>query len=794
MMRNFFIIAVVLLVFTEAKAQQKFTLSGHIKDAANGEDLIGANVVVQKKGVGTVTNVYGFYSLTLPAGTYAIDFSYVGYEKITRDIKVDQNQTINIELNALTEKLNEVVVTATESNGGISVQDLEMSVNKLSMKSIEKLPALLGEVDVVKSLQFLPGVSSVGEGSSGFNVRGGSVGQNLILLDEAPIFNSSHMMGFFSVFNPDAVKDVKLYKGGIPAQYGGRLSSVLDVRLNEGNAKEVEVNGGIGMIFSRLSVEAPIVKDKSSFLLAARRSYIDVLADAVSDNMDNLRLNFYDITLKTNYKFNDNNRLYLSGFLGRDNFGFTEDSKFNWGNKTATLRWNHVVNSRLFANVSAVFSNYNYHLGFDEDDDDSYDWQSSITNYMIKPEFSYFISNTSELKFGLEGIYYQFNPSKISGVTNGTEVDNSLEKQYAAEWAAYVSHKVELSSRVEMQYGLRWSHFSYLGPGTAYTYNDTIAGERRSVVSETYYDDGETIASYSNFEPRFSVKYTIDSDQSIKASYNRMSQYVHFISNTSASNPLNIWTPSTNNLKPTVGDQVALGYFRSLMGGMFEMSAEVYYKKSEDEVDYIDGAELLNNEYLEGDLLSGEGRAYGLEFYLEKKRGDFTGWVSYTLSKAEVQVDGINNGDWYPTRFDQTHNLKVVGAYEVNPQWSVTADFSMSTGTPTTFPDQRYVSQGILIPYNSDNSRNDLRLSTYHRLDLSLRHEGRKYKRNGEKRKVSDYWVFSIYNVYGRKNPFSIYFSQSDDRVAAGSPIESEAHSVSIIGTMVPSFSYNFRF
>ncbi|UZR97232.1 TonB-dependent receptor [Chondrinema litorale] len=777
-------------------SQDKFTLSGNVTDATTGEKLVGVSVIIKEINGGSTTNLDGFYSINLAAGTYNLTYSYIGYQKTTKTVNLTKSFNINVALEQATERLEEVEILAEDENSSIDVQNIEMSVNKLDIKVIKKLPALMGEVDIVKSLQFLPGVSSVGEGSSGFNVRGGSVGQNLVLMDQAPLYNSSHMLGFFSVFNPDAVEDVKLYKGGIPADYGGRLSSVLDVNLKEGNLEKTEVNGGVGVIFSRLAVETPIVKNKGSVLVAARRSYIDGLTALFDDDFEGLGLNFYDLTLKSNYKLGNKSTIYLSGFLGKDNFGFAEDGGFSWGNKTGTLRWNYKFNDRFQANVSAVLSNYEYQLSFEEDEENTYDWTSSITNYKIKPDFNYFISENSELSFGVEGNYYNFEPSTTYGTNDGEFIDTSLDRKYASESAAYLSHQFKIFDAIEVKYGLRVSNFRLVGPGSAAFYNDTIPGLRRTVVEEKSYNSGETIASYTTPEPRLAIKVGLNNNESIKMSYNRMAQYIHFISNSTASNPLNIWTPSSNNLKPTVGDQFALGYFKAFnhKENDYEFSAEVFYKKSENEVDYINGAELLGNEYLEGELLSGLGRSYGLELYLQKKTGTFTGWVSYTLSRSELKVDGINNGDWYLSRYDQLHNLKVVGSYKFNGRWTITSDFAFATGTPTTFPNQKYISQGIVIPYNSGNTRNNVRLSPYHRLDLSLRMEGKTHKNNGKKRKVKDYWVFSIYNVYAHQNAFSIYFTQSDYRVSTGQVLGTEAHKVSIIGTMVPSFSYNFNF
>lgn len=787
----------VLIIFISSGslpllAQGKFTLSGIMKDQSNGETLIGATVFVAENKSGTATNAYGFYSLTLPAGTYNVEFTYLGFEKVVRQIVLDKNVKADVDLPTLSTNLEEVKIV--DDRDALGAKSIEMSVNKLDIRQIKKLPALLGEVDIVKSLQFLPGVSQVGEGSSGFNVRGGSVGQNLVLLDEAPMFNSSHMLGFFSVFNPDAVKDVKLYKGAIPSQYGGRISSVLDVRLKEGNMKKYEVEGGVGLIFSRLAVQGPIVKDKGSFIFAARRSYADILASPFLDS--GFGLNFYDFTLKTNYKLNEKNHIYLSGFLGRDNMGLSEAAGINWGNRSGTLRWNSVINSKLFFNLSGIFSNYDFNLETEQDAQNNYNWKSAITNFVIKPDFSYFINENSELKFGLEASYYQFEPSTTSSVSNGEVTDNSQEKKNGLEMAAYLNHRLKIGQKLEVQYGLRLSYFNYMGAGTAYTYNDTIPGRKRTVVSERYYGSGESIQTYQNLEPRVAAKYQLSEGSSVKTSYSRTAQYVHFISNTTGSNPLNIWTPSSNNLKPVVGDQLTLGYFKDIgESGTYEVSAEAFYRTTANEIDYINGAEVLANEFLEGDLLSGKGRAYGLELYFQKKKGDFTGWVSYTLSRSELKVDGINNGNWYAARFDQTHNLKIVGSYSFNKKWSATTDFVFTTGTPTTYPNQRYVSQGQLIPFNSSNSRNSTRITPYHRLDFSVRMEGKTHRKNGKPRKMTDYWVFSAYNVYARQNAFSVYFSQSNGQANDGQqPLQSEATRLSIIGTVIPSVSYNFKF
>ena len=788
----------ILVVFCPAKSNSdgdgKYTISGYIKDAANGESLIGATVYITELSTGAQTNVYGFYSLTIPPGNYNLEYRYVGYDTKEKSIDLQKDERIDVELAAQDVHLNEIVISGKREDENVT--STQMSVNKLDIKTIQKVPAFLGEVDVIKSIQLLPGVSTVGEGASGFNVRGGSVGQNLVLLDEAPVYNSSHLLGFFSVFNPDAVKDVKLYKGGIPARYGGRLSSILDVRMKEGNAKKLGVNGGIGSIFSRLAVEGPTFKDKGSFIVAGRRSYGDVFAKAFTDILSGgAALNFYDLTLKTNYAFNQKNTVYLSGYLGRDVFKFDRRQGFSWGNKTTTLRWNHLFNDRLFSNFTAFYSDYDYALAFGENDLDKFEWKSRIRTLNFKPEFTYFINSNNQLTFGGEALYYTFNPADAVGVTNGVSNNISLDKKYALESALYIGNEQDIGDKLSLQYGLRGSAFQYFGPGDLYEFEDTEPGTRKTVVSVEHAGKGQIIQQYFNLEPRLSAKWQIGPHSSIKASYNRMAQYIHLISNTTASNPLDVWTPSTNNIRPEVGDQYALGYFRNFgPENDFETSVEGYYKNTWNQIEYIDGADLLINQLLEADLLSGIGRAYGLEFYVKKNTGKLTGWISYTLGRSELKVDGVNNGAWYPARYDQTHNLKVAAFYDLNDRWTFSANFTYLTGTPTTFPTSRFTVQDYLVPYNAKDNRNNIRIPDFNRLDIAATLYGKKYNKKGELRKNSDYWVFSLYNVYARRNPFSIYFSQGTDRPTPGQPIESKAMQVSIIGTIVPSVSYNFKF
>ncbi len=790
--RNFLFFVGLFLLFLcvfspkNALAQEKFTISGYIKDAKNGETLIGAQISLKGTAYNTVSNSYGFYSLTAPQGTYTLDINYVGYKISSQEINLSKNETIGVELS------EDGAMEEVEITGELDfAKDPNGSVNKLDMKTVQRIPALLGEVDLVRAIQLLPGVSTVGEGASGFNVRGGGIDQNLVLLDEAPVYNSSHLFGFFSVFNPDAVKDVKLVKGGIPAQYGGRLSSLLDVRMKEGNNKKLGVSGGVGLIFSRLTVEAPIVKDKGSFIIAARRSYLDVLAKPfLSGSLAGAVFNFYDLSMKANYEIGKKDKVFLSGYFGRDNFSASNAFKSNWGNATATLRWNHLFNDKLFLNFTTFYSNYDYRLGFGTGKD-TFDWTSRIVNYSVKPEFTWFLNEKNTITFGGQTTYYDFSPGDAIGVSAGQSTDISLPHKYALETGLYLGNEQTINSKLSVQYGVRWSLFNYLGAGDYYTFDNNVpVGTRKPVMQTFTAKSNESIQNYNNWEPRASFKYQLDEFSAIKGSYNRMVQYLHLVSNTTASTPLDVWTPSTNNLKPQIADQYALGYFKTLKGGTYEFSAEAYYKDYQNLLDYVDGADLLLNRFLEGDLLSGKGRAYGLELFVKKNKGKFTGWISYTLARTERQVQGVNKNNWYPNRYDQTHNIRVVALYDLTERWSLSADLVVSSGTPATFPTSRFSVQGYnAIPQNPNETRNNVRIPWYHRVDISATLQGRKVKRNGKPRKNQDYWVFSVYNTYGRRNPFSIFFRQNEDNQAI-----TEGVRFSVIGTIIPSVSYNFKF
>lgn len=781
-MRKTFILF-LLLVFAQLLAAQKtYTLSGSIK-SSDGEALIGASVVAKGLFIGTSADVNGEFELELPAGEYEIAFSFIGFKELVKQVEMNEDIHLNVTLSPSVNELEEVIITDEKQNA--NVERVEMSVHKIDAQAIKKIPALLGEADVIKSILLLPGVSTVGEGSTGFNVRGGGIDQNLVLMDEAPVYNSSHLFGFFSVFNPDAVESVRLIKAGIAPEFGGRLSSILDVDLRKGNENEFKVNGGVGVIFSRLAIEGPIVKDKTSFVLAGRRSYADILAKPfLNEGLKGSKFYFYDFTAKLNHKFNNKNNMYFSLYHGRDVFG--AGFQFDWGNSTASLGWNHVFNKKLLLDLSAYYSNYDYAFGMElEDESEAFFWNSSIVSYSLKPEFTYYLNNNNTLKFGIQSIYYNFEPA-VASITSESETSNiELDDKYALEHAFFIQNEQKIGSRLSLLYGIRHSIFEYMGEGKKITYGDTTIGHRKPVESIESYDRFEPISVYHNWEPRFSLKYSLTEFSSLKLSYNRMSQSLHLISNTIASTPVDIWMPTTNNIEPQLADQIALGYFRNFKDNSYEASAEVFVKKFQNQIDYIDNAELFFNEFLEGDLLSGTGRAYGLEFYLKKTKGDFTGWLSYTLSRSERKVEGINRGEWYPNRYDRLHNLSLVGSYELNDRWSFSGNFIFSSGTPVTFPTNRYEIQGAVIKHNVNEARNHYRIPAYHRMDISATYvpkanEGRKWK--GE-------WVFSIYNVYSRKNPFSIYFRQNEEI-----PRNTEAVRFAVIGRPIPAISYNFKF
>ena len=773
-------------------AQEKFTLSGTIIDASSNETLIGVNVVFPELKTGVTTNEYGFYSITIPKGVYTVQISYLGYQTLQESITLDQNIKNNFKLYSNETALKEVVITDNKTK--TDIKKPEMSVNKLSISTIKKMPVVLGEVDVLKSILLLPGVTNAGEGASGFNVRGGGADQNLILLDEATIFNSSHVFGFFSVFNPDAIKDLKLYKGGIPARYGGRASSVLDIYQKDGNSKEFHVNGGIGLISSRILAEGPLVKDKGSFLVGGRSSYAHLFLKLSEEQKDNSAY-FYDLNTKLSYKLNPNNSLYLSGYFGRDVFSLSKSFTNIYGNAIVNLRWNHLFSEKLFSNLSLIYSDYYYGLDLDFV---GFKWDSGIKNYNIKYDFKNYVSDKFKLNYGVNGIYYEFNPGTIkpSDENSGINFDQ-LDKKYAFESALYINADHEITSKLALSYGLRYSMFYRLGQSTVNIYendnpvlfnSDLQIYEKATPVNTKFYDRNKVMKSYNYLEPRLSVAYQINDVQSVKASYNRMVQYLQLISNTSSPTPLDIWTPSDRFIKPQIADQVALGYFKNFKDDMYSLEVETYYKEVQNRLDYIDGADLIANEAIEQIILNGQLRSYGLEILLRKNEGKLNGWISYTLSKSEQQTpgrtaqeSGINNGQWYNSVYDKLHNIAITSSYNLNEKWTFGANFALQTGQPVTYPVGKYEYLGISVP--SYGLRNENRLPTYHHLDLAATLTPTKNKT----RNWQSEWVFSVYNVYNRKNAASISFRQNND---TGS---NEAVKTSIFG-VVPAVSYNFKF
>ncbi|WP_443939319.1 TonB-dependent receptor [Pedobacter sp. MW01-1-1] len=773
-----------------AYSQEKFTLSGTIAIQSNHETIIGASIYIPEAKVSATTNSYGFYSITLPKGDYTILISYVGFDNLEEKISLTENIKRDFAMTEKSTSLDAVVISS--NNSRTNIRKPEMSVNKLPISTIKKMPAVMGEVDVLKSILTLPGVANAQEGATGFNVRGGSADGNLVLMDEAVIYNTSHLFGFISVFNADVIKDLKLYKGGIPANFGGRTSSVLDIYQKEGNKNEYHVNGGIGAISSRLLVEGPIVNEKSSFVVAGRGSYAHLLLK-LADEPNSAY--FYDLNAKLNYKWNDKNNLFISGYLGKDNMSFNNVFVNNYGNSFLNLRWNHIFSDKLFSNASAIYTNYDYGLKIKMV---GIDWKSTIQNYNLKYDFKHYLSDKLNLSYGLNSIYYQFNPGTIKPMDASSPINpEQLAQKYAWENSLYISAEHKLSNKISLNYGLRYSNFLRLGEQEVNTYanNEAVVFnpelqiyEEGTPTGTIQYGKNQKIASFGNLEPRFAISYALNDNQSVKASYNRMSQYIHLISNTASVSPLDIWAPSDQYLKPEILDQVALGYFRNFSNDKYSLEAEAFYKKIKNKADYIDGADLIANNAIEQVMLNGEARAYGLELMLKKNTGKLTGWLSYTLSKAQqrtpgrtAEEPGINNGEWYRANYDKTHNLSLTAAYQLSKKWSFGGIFTYQTGKAATYPIGKYQYQGITIANYGE--RNASSIPAYHHLDVSATWT----PRPESKKRWKGEWVFSIYNVYNRSNAASVMFGQNTETGA------SEAKKMSIFG-ITPGITYNFKF
>jgi hypothetical protein len=752
----------------------KFTISGTITSQSTGETQIAANIRIAGTAQVTTSNEYGFYSLTLPKGSYMVEVKVIGMKPYQTTITLDKNTSLHIVLEE-EQHLLETVNVATSSSSRRNIQSPQMGMERLRIADTKTVPVLMGEPDVVKTLQLLPGVKTVGEGNGGMFVRGGSADQNMILLDEAPVYNATHLLGFFSTFNSDAIKNVTLYKTGMPAQYGGGLSSVLDVKMKDGNNQKLSVNGGVGLIATRLNIEGPVQKDKSSFLISARRTYADLFLKLSSDSSArNTQLYFYDINVKANYILSSKDRLFVSGYLGRDVLASDNLSGINWGNATATLRWNHIFNSRLFSNTSLIFSNYNYRIRANNDEN-SLTIFSQIRDWNFKEDLQWYVNEKNTISIGLNSIYHTIKPGQVESTGNSGFLSQELQNRYALENAVYVSNTWKASNTFSLTYGLRISAFSILGPGDYYTVD-----RNGNVTDTTSYKSGKIVKTYINPEPRIAAALQVSGSAAIKVSYVRNVQNLHLIANSNAALPTDRWAASTNIIKPELSDQVSIGYYKNLRGNAYEFTAETYYKTLQNQIDYRNGADMFTSKPIETQLLYGKGRAYGLELLLKKKTGKLTGWIGYTLSKTERQVDGINNNKWYNARQDKTHDIAVVGIYQLNQKWTLSANWVFSTGNAVTFPNGKYKMLGHSYFYYSE--RNADRMPDYHRLDLGAT------KLLKQTKKFSSELTFSLYNAYGRANAYRITFR--DDKY---DPNKTEAVKLTLF-RFIPSISYNFKF
>lgn len=749
------------------------TVSGYVRDAKTGEALIGVNVIIQElTSTGATTNAYGFYSITIAAGNYTAAAQFIGYETRSIAVELTQNTRVDFEIRENVTQLDVVEVTAEKEDANVT--DLTMGVTKIDMQEVDKIPVIFGEKDILKIIQLRPGIKSAGEGNSGFHVRGGAADQNLILLDEATVYNASHLLGFFSVFNGDALKDVTLYKSGQPAEFGGRLSSVLDIRMKDGNDKKFGIEGGIDIIASRLKLEGPIAKGKGSFMVSARRTYADLFLGLSPDtSISQSTIYFYDLNAKANYRIDDNNRVYLSGYFGKDVLGDPDDRGYiKWGNATGTVRWNHLFSEKMFSNTSLIFSNYHYDIDTDLGGVRG-KVISRIQDYNFKQDFQYFPNTQSELKFGFNSVYHRITPGTITSTSAEQAKGFDIPLKLAWNNAAYVSHQWKPSATFGLEYGVRFSSFSILGPGTFYSYN--ASGQ---AIDSTSYSTGEFAKTYFNIEPRVSASFMINDRSSVKTAYERNTQNLHLISNATSDNPTDLWIPSSLNVKPQIGDQVSLGYFRNFRNNTYEFSTEVYYRHLQNQIDYKDGAELNFNENVEAELLFGEGRAYGIEFFFKKRVGRLNGWIGYTLARTEKKIAGINNGQYYPARQDRTHDISIVGIYDLSKKLTLSATWVYYTGNAVTFPSGKYEIEGRV--YNYYTERNGYRMPDYHRLDIAVTWLRKKTE------KFESSWNFSLYNAYGRQNAYAINFRPLDaDRMQA---IQTT------LFRWVPSISYNFKF
>lgn len=775
------IVLIVLLSASLSFSQEKFKVKGIVKDAVRGDLLFSTAIKVEETGEVLSAGFDGDFTITVPKGEYHIKLVMLGYKELVQVVNVTGDMTVVFLLEPDVVELEEIAITIEKEDE--NVKSVEIGVQELEIEEIKKIPPLLGEVDVVKSLELLPGVTTAGEGASGFNVRGGTIDQNLILLDYAPIYSSSHLFGFFSVFNSDAIESLKLYKGGIPAEYGGRISSVLDVRQTSGNRDSATVKGGLGVVSGRLMASTPIDSGRGSVLMTARRSWADVFLVASKDQgLRDTKAYFYDLNIKGEYDLGDNDQVALTGYYGRDVFGFGDQFRFDWGNAAFSGVWTHAYGEKLVSDIYATYSQYNYSIG----SGDEFSVKAGINNTSLNAKFEYFANKKHTIRFGVNGMYYGLNPGSISGVDI---TDQSLETEAGLEIGPYISDEFKMTDKLTVLYGLRYSTFMNFGPGTVRSYQDGQPMMESTVTNTDTYERGELAKFYSGLEPRLAVNYSLDSVSSVKLGYNRTRQYIHLISNTSSGLPIDVWKLSDQNIAPTVADQISTGYFRNFRKNIFEFSAEVYYKSMRNVLDYKNNADIIFAENIETEIVAGKGRSFGLELFLKKKKGRFTGWISYTLSRSQRKTESefvnetINNNEWYSANYDKPHDVSVVLVYELSKRVTVASTFQYATGKPISVPDSKYTYQGMTVANVSE--RNGTRMPDYNRLDLSLTLYPKRYA----ERKFKSYWVFSVYNVYGRKNPYSYSFRTAED-----DPSVTEVYQLSILGSVLPAVTYNFEF
>ncbi len=784
-MKHVFLSFLLLLAFTGLRSQNKFTISGYLRDSLSRETLIGASIITKESGKGAGSNQYGFYSITLPEGQYRFVASYLGYYPVEKVVNLRSDLEIDFSLLSKTSLSQEIIVSSKKRDA--NVKNAQMGQIDLSMNRMRSVPVIFGELDPLKTLQLFPGVSNAGEGNSGLYVRGGGPDQNLILLDDAVVYNTGHLFGFFSVFNGDAIKNTTLIKGGMPAQYGGRLSSVLDVSMKDGSMQAFQAEGGIGSISSRLSLQGPLKKDKASFMVSGRRTYIDALVKpfiSKSSQFYGSGYYFYDLNTKFNYRFSNKDRLYISGYFGRDVFDFNNRQrqfgvKIPWGNATMTARWNHVFSKKLFMNTTLVYNDYDFALGASQNNF-NFSLNSGIRDYSFKSDLDHYLNTSHKLKYGVQYTYHRFSPSVVSGAQDSIVFNpNNSSLKYALESALYVQDDWDISEKFKINYGLRWSGFQQIGPLTTYT--SDVNGNRLDSIQ---YNKGDPIKFYHGIEPRATVRYTLDEETSLKASLTRNRQYIHLVSNSGTTLPTDVWVPSTFRVKPQLSWQYSAGVFKNFNDNMFETSVEIYYKSMQNQIEYKEGYTPSIKDP-EEEFVFGKGWSYGAEFFVNKAKGRLTGWIGYTLAWSWRKFADLNNGNKYPAKFDRRHDLSVVGIYELNPKWKLSAVFVYATGNATSLPEKFYLVEGVLTQQFS--SINQYRLAAYHRLDLSATYTPVPKK----EKKVKSSWSFSVYNTYSRQNPYFLYFDQSGSAFAG--TLSVQAKQVSLF-PVLPSVTYNFKF